>query len=256
MLTLPFLSAIILARDVDWLILPAALAVVAAFSVREPLVVLGRQSFVWREPRAESRLALRFLAGNLMILAASGVVLLARRDWRMLSLLGISASVLVGLAVVMTVLNRQRSVSLQLVSAVGLSSSALVAWLSAQPRLEPTAWWVWIVHSAYSAAAVLVVHARLGARVAARQREQRHEWVQSFRWALAAQVVLLLGGALHLVCGRFLLALPLALAAAVHLAALMRLRRPVSHTVPFRRIGLRALALSIAFSALVVIALW
>jgi hypothetical protein len=256
MLAFPFVSASVLAREMDWLILPAALTVLTAFSIREPLVVLGRQAFVWREPRAESEVALRFLAVSLAILAASGAVLLARRSWVLILVLGLGASALVALAVAMSVFNRQRSIGLQLVSAVGLSASALVAWLSSRPQLGATAWWLWAVHSAYSAAAVLVVHARLDARVAVRRPEHYRESVRSLRLAYAAQVGLLSASVLCLVWGRPLLTPPLALAASIHSVDLWNLRRPEALGAPLRHIGLRALGLSTAYSFLVIFALW
>lgn len=256
MLAFPFVSAVILARSWDWLILPAAMAVLAAFSIREPLVVLGRQAFVWRERRPESRVAARFLCVCAVALAAGGAALLRARDWRVLLGLGAGAAALLGVAVALTVMNRQRSVWLQVVSACGLSASALVGWLAARPRLDHAAWWLWVVHSAYSAAAVLVVHARLDARLAARRLEQADQAARSLRAAYAAQAVLT---GLALACpvwGRPLLAAPLLLAAAVHVHDLRRLRLPESHAIPLRRVGLRALALAVVYSVLALAALW
>jgi hypothetical protein len=256
MVAFPFVSAAVLAREPDWLMLPAALAVLGAFSIREPLVVLGRQALVWREPRAESRAALRWLAMSLGVVAASGAALLAHRSWVALAALGLGASALLGLATTLTVLNRQRSVGLQLASAAGLSASALVAWLSARERIEATAWWLWAVHAAFSAAAVLVVHARLDARVAARRPEESGAARRSLRRALAAQAGLLLVGALCLAWGRPLLTVPLTLAAATHAMDLRRLGQPASLTMPLRHVGFRALGLAAAYSVLVIAALW
>ena len=256
MLALPFLSATALARGWDAMTLPAALAVLGAFCIREPLVVLGRQVFVWRERKPESATAARFLALNVIVLAAASALLLRYRNWRLLLALGAAAGALLVVATLLTVFNRQRSVWLQVVSAVGLSASALAAWLAVRPRLEPTAWWLWAVHSAYSTAAVLVVHARLDGRVALKRPEHSRQAAQALRSAYTAQAVLLGIGGLCVLGGQPLLALPLLLAAGSHTIQLGNLRRPDSHTVPLRRVGLRALALSIACSILVVMALW
>lgn len=256
MLALPFLSATVLARGWDTMILPAALAVLGAFCIREPLVVLGRQVFVWRERKPESVAAARFLALNVIVLAAASALLLRYRNWRLLLALGAAAGTLLAAATLLTVFNRQRSVWLQVVSAVGLSASALVAWLAVRPRLEETAWWLWAVHSAYSTAAVLVVHARLDGRVALKRPEHSCQAAHALRSAYAAQAVLLGIGGFCVLRSQTLLALPLLLAAGSHTIQLWNLRRPDSHTVPLRRVGLRALALSIACSILVVMALW
>lgn len=256
MLALPFLSATILASGWNAMILPAALAVLGAFCIREPLVVLGRQVFVWRERKLESVTAARFLALNVIVLAAASALLLRYRNWRLLLGLGAAAGALLAAATLLAVFNRQRSVWLQVVSAVGLSASALVAWLAVRPRLEETAWWLWAVHSAYSTAAVLVVHARLDARVALKRPEHSCQAAHALRSAYAAQAVLLGIGGFCVLRSQPLLALPLLLAAGSHTIQLWNLRRPDSHTVPLRRVGLRALALSIACSILVVLALW
>ncbi len=84
MLAAPFISAAILARNPDWLLVPAAGAVLSTFCIREPLTVLARQVFVWRDRKAESTVALRFLALNLFVLALSAAALLYSRPWRIL----------------------------------------------------------------------------------------------------------------------------------------------------------------------------
>ncbi len=253
----PFVSAVILAGSPGWLILPAALSVLAAFSIREPLIALGRRLFIWRrQERDEPALEIVFLALSSTTLAASVAVLFMHRDWHILLALGMAALVLLVVAVALAVLNLQRSVWLQIVGAIGLSAAALVGWLSGQPRLGLTAWWLWLVHSAYSVAAVLVVRAKLDARKTIRRPEQNDAVAPSLRSAVGAQVVLLLIGAFCLGWGPPLLALPLTVAAGVHFVNLWSLRRPASHAVPLRQIGLRALGLSAVYSMMVVIALW
>lgn len=256
MLAFPFLSAAALAQRPRWLLLPAALAALAAFCLREPLTVLGRQTLVWRHPRPESRAALRFAAACSLLLAGSGALLAAFLEARLVAALAAGAALLTGLNVGMTVRNRQRSPALQVAGAAGLSASCLLAWLAARNTLDATAFWLWAAHSAYNAGAVLAVHARLEARVAARRDEGSRAPARTRLWAVIAQAGLLALAGICLGWGQPALSVPLALAAAVHLIGLWRLGRPDSLAEPLRRVGFRALGLSVVFSVLALLALW
>lgn len=133
MLAAPFISAAVLARSPAWLLFPAACAVLSTFCIREPLTVLARQSFLWRDRKPESAVALRFLAANLLVLTLSGSALLYARGWRILLPFACGAVILTAASIVAALKNRQRSVWLQSASAIGLSASSVVAWLAASP---------------------------------------------------------------------------------------------------------------------------
>jgi hypothetical protein len=246
MLGVSFVSSLILARRIDWEVIPAAVAVVGVFLIREPAVAL------WRR-RAETQAAVRSLAWFLPPTALCGLLLLWRRPFQPLLVLGVAAAALTVVSTWLTVRNLQRSVLLQLISAAGLNASALVAWLAVRPALEGVVWWLWALQFAHSAAAVLVVHARLEARIATRNK--RRVYVLARR-AIVAQAVLAAGAALCAGMGRAGIAVALALSAGVHIAELIALRRPETLRVPLRHVGQRALMVSVAFSALVLAGLW
>ena len=253
MLLLPFASALVLARGAAWETAPAAIAVVGVFLIREPLVALWRQAIVWKERRIEAQAARRCLCWYLAPTAVSAVVLLWRRPLWPTLLIGLAASGLTLASSYLIVHNRQRSLLLQIASAAGLNASALVAWLAVRPQLEATAIWLWALQFAHSAAALLAVHARLEARIAARAISDTAEMK---RRAVVAQGIVLVAAAACAGAGRFGLALALASSGGVHLADLARLRRLDFLQVPLRRVGLRELALSVVFSALAVAGLW
>jgi hypothetical protein len=253
MLLAPFLSALLLARAWHWSVPVALVAVLAAFVLREPLVALGRQRWVWRAEKPESAKARRWLVAELALLAAAGGMLALRWPSGFLLMLGGLAAAMTLLAAWMTARNRQRSASLELASAAGLTSTCLAASLSAIGRVEPWCWLLWALSAAHAAAGIFVVHARLEARIAA--RAARPEPFRFRRPAYAMQLLLLAGAA---VCYRSLpvVSAALALSALVHLATLRSLRNPAALETPLTRVGLRAMALSLVYSALLVYGLW
>ena len=245
MLALPFVSALLLARRMTWEVVPAAAVVVGIFVIREPVVVL------WR--RAEAGQARRSLWWYLPGMAGCGIVLLwGLPAWPLLGM-GAAAAALTATSVYLTVHNRQRSLVLQMASAAGLTASALVAWLATGAEWDSRIWWLWGLQMAHSAAALLAVHARLEAHIAARARSgEAHMKTR----AVVAQGLLASAAAGCAAAGRVGVALPLALSAAVHAADLVRLQDPAFLRTPLRRIGQRELFLSLAFAALVVAGLW
>ena len=66
LLLMPFLCAAVLARRAEWLLLPALGLALLGFILREPLVTLARQRWVWREEKPESVAAARCLAWQLI----------------------------------------------------------------------------------------------------------------------------------------------------------------------------------------------
>ncbi len=247
MLIQPFVWACVLEWRWSWFLIPAAAAMVAVFLARQPLVVLGRQKFVWKNERPESAEARRWLIALAAVLIPCAAVLWMRWPVNEYLAFGGGAAAMTAFAAWMTVKNRQRSVPLQLISAAGLSSSAAVACLSIGSRMPGWCWWLWTVSAMHAAAGVLVVHARLDARVAARKPGATYDG----KPAMAMQGVLLC-----LVPFAAMRAWPLgvalALAAAVNLWNLRSLSNPEALAVPLMTVGLRAMALSIAVSLLTV----
>jgi hypothetical protein len=254
MLALPFISAALLARQWRWSVPVAALAAVAAFLCKEPLIVLARQRFVWTQPRSESRRARGTLIALTAILAGSGAVL--AESWPRLLLLLFALGLLLfsALAVWTTLKNRQRSTVFQVISSTALTSSSLAACISATGGIESWCWWLWALSAANASAAILVVHSRMERRVALRKAPGMKLRLRAP--AVAAQMLLLLGALVVAALGRLWIAAALLLSSGAHLWDLHQQRDVSLVKIPFRRVGVRALLLSVSFSMLVVAGLW
>jgi hypothetical protein len=249
MLLVPFAGALLLARRWDVSLMPAAVAMLTVFLVREPLLVLARQRWVWREIRPESMTARRWLAVDSAIIVLAGSWLLMLWPWWVVACFGGTAALLTAVAVWLIVNNRQRSTALQTASAAGLAASPLAVSFSMNRSIHEWAIWLWLLSTAHSTASILVVHARLETRIAGRIRGRSTPALQP---AWAAQILLLTCAVMCLFSGRAALSAALFLSASVHLWDLRTLR----HVTPLRIVGLRAMVLSILFAAVVVSGLW
>ena len=253
MLLLPFVSALVLARRLDWEIVPASVAALLVFLVREPLVVLWRQAAVWKDRRPETAGAWRSLAYYAPALVLAAALLFWRLPAGPLAALGLMAGALLLSSTYLVVHNRRRSVALQVSSAAGLNASAVLAWLAVRPQVEEAVLWLWGLQFAHSTAALLAVHARLEARIAARASRDLD---QARHRAVVAQAVLLAGAALLGALGKWGLAAALALSGGLHATDVWRLRDPRFVEIPLARVGLRELAISTVVSAMLLVGLW
>ena len=254
MLLQPFLGALIVLHRLAWPVAPALAAVILVFMVRDPLIVLARQKWVWRGERAETTVARRYLWIELPLLAAAGALLLLVIPVKALAALGAGAAALTLLAVHMTVKNRQRSLWLQALSAAGLSSSALAACLAVTGSIPDWAWWFWGLHSAHFLASILAVHVRLDARIAARKSAQMERGER--RNAAIVEVVVALAGATLIAQGKPSYGAAALLSAGFHFYDLFTLHTPRALALPMTSVGVRALAVSIAFTLLAVAGAW
>ena len=247
MLLMPFVSAAILARNWTWETLPALLAALAVFVLREPLVVLLRQRYVWTQPHPEAAAARRTLwvAGLALVFAGGWLMVRLPAVW-VLTLGGLAAG-LAAVSVYGSLRNRQRSVPLQVFAAIGLSSSALLVYLAAGCTPDTAVLLLWTAHVVESAGSLLVVHARL---------EARHRGGAKKALAVAGQLGQAAVVVAFWVAGKPLLAAALALPLAVHTADLARLGHPSSLHLPLQQVGVRELALGLTFSVLTLAALW
>lgn len=252
MLAQPMVCAAIIAMRWHWSIVPTVVVAVAMFLVREPFVVLGRQRWVWREPHAETALAKRWVAVLIPVIALSGGLLLYRWQTSWLIAFAVGSVAMTAYAVWMTIHNRQRSVGLQIASSFGLTSTGLAAAFSLVHDVPQWACWLWLLSAAQAAAGILVVHARLEARIAAKTKKP--ESVGFFRAAVGAQVALVpLAIAAYLVNPWLMVAM--LLPAVVHAYELRTLHSPEALATPLRTVGFRAMGLSIAVSILLIIGL-
>ncbi len=253
MLLFPFVSAAILAKAWSWLLLPASVAVMAAFLAREPLTVLARQRWVWTQERPEAAAARWTLWRVAPVLAAAGLALLGRVPLPWLAALGALGATLTAVAIYAALHKLQRSTLLQLAGAFGLTSAGALAWLACGRTPDWTLGMLVLIHTVHATAGVLVVHARLEAlqnRKAAQPKSQARSTAWVWQAVQAAVTVWLAAE------GERGLAAALALPLVLHAAALMRLGTESSLNTPLRRVGFQALSLSAVMSVIVVVALW
>ncbi len=253
MLLMPFCAAAILARALRWQEAAALAAIVCVFMARDPLVVLARQRWVWKQHHPEAALAVRWIAAELSVMLACGVSLLATGPWQLYLLLFGAAAAFSGLAILVNVRNRQRGTAFQVASAVVLTSTSLVAALSATGSIPPWCWRLWGLTAAQSAAGIFTVHARLDARVAARTGNLASN---SRRPAIFCIVLLGAAGIALAAAGSYWLGAALLVAASGYGAELARQKSTASLQMPLTRVGLQMLALSLVYGAIVVRGLW
>jgi hypothetical protein len=252
MLLFPLISAMILTRRWDWSLAAAGAAAVAVFLLREPLLVLARQRYLWREVRPETAAARRSLLVFGGLLAASGAWLAAAAPLPWLIGLGLAAAALTAVAIYGALHNLQRSPLLQIAGAAGLTASALLPYLAAGVPPDRALLLLMSAHLVHSAGSVLVVHARLEAARALKMNAPAHGRHTAAAIWLALHA---LAAAALILAGEPRLGLILALPLAVHAADLARLGNPQFLRTPLRRVGLRELGLSVVFAALLVAAL-
>ncbi len=253
MLLQPFVAAAILCRTWNTELTVSLVALLVAFIIREPLVVLARQRWVWRDTRPETAVAKRVLAWEVPLLVLCGGFLWLRLPRMPLVALAALGLMMTGAAIWMTLKNRQRSTALQIVSAFGLSSGALLAALAGVHELPPWVWVLWLVLSLHSFVGVLVVHARLELRI--RPSKEMHPST-ALRVAYVAVGFLLVPAIWAAATWSYALAGAIAFSIMVHLAELYQLQRDEAMRERLQRVGLRMLGTSILHSALTVAALW
>lgn len=245
-----FLAAALLSRCWTWLLIPACGLVLLGFLLKEPLITLARQRFVWRQPMPETPLAVRWFVIESMLILLCLAALFRSAPWAELSGLAGAGLLLTVLAVGLTVKNRQRSMLLQIVSAAGLCSSALLAALAAVGEIPAWAWALWAILTAHAMTSIPVVHVRLQRMIAARSKTAANAPTMG-AWVWGLPLV-----ALPAVAWRPVLALPLAFSIAASLAERRRLGTEEGLQEPLRRVGFRLLAVSITHTLLTIALLW
>jgi len=254
MLFTPIVCAAILSRGWRWSELATLTAAFAALAAKDPMVILARQRFVWKQWHDETSAAIRWLSGWTILLAISGIVLLFAWPFTATVSLGLGVGVFSALAIAINVKNRQRSTLFQIVSAVALTSSSLATSLSANGTIAPWCWGLWLLLALQATAGILVVHARLDARIALRSTAPGRE-----NYRRAAQVSLLalvFAAAGAIAVHRSIIAIALVIAAIGYAYDLNRQRNAESLQLPLKSVGQQALALSSIYAILLIIGLW
>jgi hypothetical protein len=253
MLLTPFFAAAILLRHLYWPEIFALLAIAASFTIKDSLVVIARQRFVWKQRHAEMRDAVRVAGILAAVLLACGAALILAQGWQGWVPFLVVAAAFSVLAVVVNVRNRQRSEWFQIASAGALSATSLVVCFAATGRIPEWCWLLWVLCTLQSASGILVVHSRIEARIAARGAGKGNP---SRRSALVAQAVLILVAVVFAAVQRFWIAAALLLIAGCYLVDLRRQKDPASLQKPLKMVGLQSLAQSILYAAIVMVGLW
>lgn len=254
MLLTPIFAVAILARAWHWSELAVLAAAFAAMSAKDPAVLLLRQRFVWKQQSPDSSAAARWLFGWSAILLASLLILLA--TWPLKAFLAVGAGVaaFACVAILVNLKNRQRSTLFQIASAAALTSTSLAACISATGSIAPWCWWFWLLSAMQASTGILVVHARLDARIALRKPAAAS--LQFRHAAQAALAVLLCAAVAAIVLAHLFIALALALAFIGYAYDLIRQKDPAALQMPLKRVGQQALLLSSVYAALLIAGLW
>jgi YwiC-like protein len=254
MMLTPFFCAAMLLRCVYWQEAVTLLAMALALVVKDPLIVLARQHWVWRQEHPETKAAVRLATVELLVLSVCATTLLLTRDWRLFGFLFIGAAAFTALAVIVHVRNRQRSAWFQVASAVALSATCIAACLSVQQPVPAWCWLLWLRNALQATAGIFVVHARLDARIGVRKGKLYGG--ANRRLAFLFEILLVAGAIWFAVQGRPWIAGALGVAALGYWIELRRQQNPALLEASLKRVGQQALALSIVFAVLVVIGLW
>jgi len=237
MLILPFLATAVLLHPAPGRLLAAFVLVPALFLLREPLIVLARQRWIWRTPHEEARAAARALPGLGVVAAAAAYVAIPLPLWTLAGACGAAAASLMAAPVVLAVRNWQYSVAFQALGSAGLAASCLAAAMAAGevPR------WVWILWAAsafHGISAIPIVHARIALR-----RKQDPALAVAGLGVLATLAAA--AAALpHAMSGA------LAFSGFAYLGEWLSLRSPATAQAKLTQLGLRLMATSIVFTAL------
>lgn len=254
MLFTPIVCAAILSRGWRWSEVATFTAAFAALAAKDPMVILARQRFVWKQWHDETSAAIRWLSGWMILLAISGIVLLFVWPLTATVSLGLGVGIFSALAIAINVKNRQRSTLFQIVSALALTSSSLAMSLSATGAIAPWCWALWLLLALQATAGILVVHARLDARIALRSTAPAHESYR--RAAQISFVALVFAAAGAIVLHRSIIALALVIATLGYAYDLRRQRNVQALQLPLKSVGQQALALSSLYAILLIIGLW
>jgi hypothetical protein len=126
--------------------------------------------------------------------------------------------------------------------------------LSASRAIAPWCWWLWLLLAMQATAGILVVHARLDARIALRSTAPGKE---NYRRAAIISLAVMASTAIAaVILHRGFIAVALLVAVAGYTYDLRAQRSPAALQLPLKSVGKRALALSCLFASLLILGLW
>ena len=257
MLLTPFAAAAVLSRTARWQEAAALIAAAMLFAMKDPLVVLARQRWIWKQPHPETHDALRWVLIEGVVLVACGLALVWNGPVIPYTLLFLGSVCFTALAVRVNVRNRQRATAFQVASAVALTSTSLLAALSATGTIPRWCWILWGLLAGQAAAGIFTVHSRLDLRVASRKADlEAPEKTRLQRPAMLFSALLAIGGVAAMAGRNYWIGAALLVAAAGYAIELRSQRSVQALQTRLTIIGLRALSLTIVYAALVVRGLW
>jgi HAMP domain-containing protein len=184
----------------------------------------------------------------------SGVVLALAWPWKALVGMGIGIGAFAGLALWVNVKNRQRSTLFQIASAAALTSTSVATCLAATGAIATWCLWFWLLAALQATAGILVVHARLDARIALKGTTPAS---MQFRRAAEGTVGAIACAAVTAAAmGKGWVAAALVVAAAGYGYDLMRQREAGELQRPLKAVGMRGLVLSSVYALLLIVGLW
>lgn len=248
----PFLAAAILAQNWNWKLGVALVLILAAFLSREPILVLARQHWVWRDRKPETGDALRSLLLLAPILMISTLALIASLPTMPMLGLGLLGAAMTALGTWMGVTNRQRSTELQGVSSLGLGAGAHLAALASTGRVDGWVWALWGYLTVHAISGIQIIHARLKMRIAANTgRRSKSGRNASITLGVVAAMSVGIG-----LLSEPIMALPLAATAAMHLGEFARLRQAEALQERLTLVGFRNLGWALIQTTITIIVLW
>ena len=254
MLLTPFVAAAVLARCFRWQELAALIVIVTVFAMKEPLVVLARQRWVWKQTHPESADAARWVIAEGVVAGVCGLALVLTGPVWIYAALFAGAVTFSVLAVWVNVRNRQRMTAFQVLSAFALTSPSLTAALAATGIVPAWCWPLWGLLAAQATAGIFTIHARLDARIASRTSVAGKTTSRQSAWICCA--LLAMGSLAAAFSNNYRISAALLLAAAGYAGELRRQTDSESLQTPLKAVGKQALALSVLFAALLVAGLW
>jgi len=262
MLLTPFVAAAVLARSFRWQEVAGLGAIAAAYAMKEPLVVLGRRRGQWLGQAfgtwpAELRAAATWLVAEAPIAGVSALALLLTGPWMDYAAIFAGAAGFFGFAFWINLRNRQRNPLFQVACAIALTSTSLVAALSATGRFPGWCWPLWLLLAAQATGGIFTVHARLDAMLALRKTAQGApaEVSTARRSAIIACVAMVLGSVAAVVVHRPIVGAGLLFAACGYAWDLRRQRDAAELKTPLTRVGQRSLALSLVYGVMIILGL-
>jgi hypothetical protein len=248
-----WLLAWLSARAWRWQELALPVAAFSAMAAKDPAVLVLRARFIWKRPHPDAAAATRWAAGWLVLFLACTAAVLSVWPLRAVVAMSLALCAYAALAIAVNVKNLQRSTLFQLASGAALTSSALATGLTATGSIAPWCWAFWVLSMLQAFAGILVVHARLDARLALRGTAPPDN---KFRRAAIWTVAVLVGLALAAAYLKHIwIAAALAAAVAGYAYDLCAQKSKESLQMPLKTVGLRSLALSIVFSLLLILGL-